>query len=177
VNVAVNGSHAYVAHSYLGVQVVDIATPQVPVNVGGVVLAMEYMSGAYTVAVEAGKLYAADRFSGLRTVPLQCSGPGAVGDDDAVLAPGISTVSPNPFNSHTSIRFELAGRARTSLRVYDLAGSLVRTLIAGEDLGPGPHERAWTGRDDAGRSVASGIYLYRLEAGGYTETKRITLVK
>ena len=135
------------------------------------------MSGAYTVAVEAGKLYAADYSYGLRLLPLQCSGPGAVGDDDAVMAPGLSTVSPNPFNSHTSIRFELTGRARTSLRVYDLAGGLVRTLIAGEDLGPGRHARAWTGRDDTGRSVASGVYLYRLEAGGYSETRRVTLVK
>jgi hypothetical protein len=53
----------------------------------------------------------------------------------------------------------------------------VRTLVADERLPAGRHEREWQGRDDRGRRVASGVYLYRLETEGHIETKRMTLLK
>lgn len=89
----------------------------------------------------------------------------------------LSPAFPNPFNAMTTIAFEIPKREAVSLRVFDLCGRLVRNLIAGETRGPGRHEFVWNGRDDAGRQVASGTYLYRLEAGEYTETKRMVLVK
>jgi len=84
---------------------------------------------------------------------------------------------PNPFNPSTAIAFRLPEDQQVSLRVYDLSGRLVRNLIAAETLHAGPHEAVWWGRDDSGRRVASGTYVYRLEAGAFSRTKRMVLVK
>ena len=53
----------------------------------------------------------------------------------------------------------------------------VRVLVDGEVTDPGRHESIWNGLDDTGRQVASGTYFYRLEAGEYSETKRMVLIK
>ncbi len=70
-----------------------------------------------------------------------------------------------------------ANSATVSLNIYDVAGKLVRTLIAADSRGAGSHEVQWQGRDEAGQVVAAGIYFYRLEAGAYSDTRRMTLVK
>ena len=85
--------------------------------------------------------------------------------------------SPNPFNPRTLIRFDLPVAAEVKLEIYDVAGRHVRTLLAGESLPAGGHERFWSGRDQVGRTVAAGVYFYRLDAGTYNETRRMTLVK
>jgi endonuclease I len=83
---------------------------------------------------------------------------------------------PNPFNPSTTISYELDTAARVDLQVFDLAGRLVRTLYAGDETA-GPHEKAWQGRDQAGRTVAAGVYFYRLRAGREVETRRMVLAK
>jgi len=84
---------------------------------------------------------------------------------------------PNPFNPQTTIAFDIPVRQGVQLRVFDLSGRLIRTLIDGEVVKPGRYEVVWNGRDGAGRQMASGTYFYRLEAGDYSETKRMLLVK
>jgi flagellar hook assembly protein FlgD len=64
-----------------------------------------------------------------------------------------------------------------TLQVFDVAGKVVRTLAAGEVLPAGGHEVVWQGRNDQGRSVASGVYLCRLKAGGTETARSLTLVK
>jgi hypothetical protein len=83
---------------------------------------------------------------------------------------------PNPFNPCTYLSFDLPQSSRTSLQVYDLTGQLVRTLV-GEDLPAGRHGASWNGRDTQGRLVSSGVYLYRLEAGGFVATNRMVLIR
>jgi hypothetical protein len=85
---------------------------------------------------------------------------------------------PNPFNASTTIRFELPEIAAIRLVVYDVAGRAVRTLGRAY-YAPGRHAVVWDGRDEEGRPVASGVYLYRLEAvdRGSGETMRMLLVK
>ena len=83
---------------------------------------------------------------------------------------------PNPFNPATDISFEMAVAGNVRLTVYDAAGRLVRSLLAGERAA-GPHTVTWHGRDDAGRRVAAGVYLYRFEAGEAVQTRQMTLVK
>jgi hypothetical protein len=85
--------------------------------------------------------------------------------------------APNPFNPRTTIRFELARAGRTTLAIHDLTGRRVRTLVAGEQLSAAAHERSWDGRDDAGRPVAAGVYVCRLETDGFRAMQRMTLVK
>ncbi len=64
-----------------------------------------------------------------------------------------------------------------SLRVYDLAGSLVDVILDNEIVSQGRNDVVWRGRDLEGRVVPAGVYFYRLEAGQYSETKRMMLVK
>jgi len=84
---------------------------------------------------------------------------------------------PNPFNPMTHIRFELAASGPVSLVVYGMDGHLVKTVVAGEQFPAGAHALPWDGTDDSGRQVAAGVYLYRLVAGGFSDTGRMTLVK
>ncbi|MCP4545218.1 MAG: hypothetical protein GY835_01980 [bacterium] len=84
---------------------------------------------------------------------------------------------PNPFNPKTTIRFDLPESAVVDLRIFDLSGRLIRTLRGGEVLPGGAHEVDWHGRGDAGNRVASGVYLCRLEAGEFSATQRMTLLK
>ena len=83
---------------------------------------------------------------------------------------------PNPFNPSTKIFFAVPTNGRVTLRIYDLAGRLVNELVNGE-LQAGNHEVIWDGRDDGGRSVASGSYLYRIQSNDQVQTKRMVLLK
>nr|MEE4268468.1 FG-GAP-like repeat-containing protein [Candidatus Krumholzibacteria bacterium] len=84
---------------------------------------------------------------------------------------------PNPFNPATSIRFSLPESApNVSLRVYDVAGRLVKTLHRGA-LPEGDHQVVWRGDDSEGRTVASGVYYCRLEAAGHVRTRSMVLAR
>jgi hypothetical protein len=83
---------------------------------------------------------------------------------------------PNPFNPFTQISFELAHRTRAGLRIYDPAGRLIRVLLD-ETLEPGPHAVIWDGRNDHGHAVSSGMYFYRLEAGGFIDTRQLVVLR
>jgi len=84
---------------------------------------------------------------------------------------------PNPFNPTTVLGFELPHSQRVWLRVYNSAGAHVRTLVAGETLAAGHHDRVWDGRDDRGRNVASGVYVVHVDAGGERTAVRAVLVR
>lgn len=84
---------------------------------------------------------------------------------------------PNPFNPATTLRFDLGRDAWVSLRVYDLAGRLVRTILDGSELAAGTHRRRWAGQDDAGRAVGSGVYCLRIQAAGERRSQRLVLVR
>lgn len=85
--------------------------------------------------------------------------------------------TPNPFNPTTAIRFEVPdGGARLALRVYDVEGRLVRTLVEGHRAA-GPHTLLWDGSSDSGVASASGVYFYRLEAPGFTQTRKMVLLR
>lgn len=85
--------------------------------------------------------------------------------------------SPNPFNPSTAIRFGLPRPATVDLSVYDALGRRVSTLISGERLAAGEHERLWLGKDAEGRALVSGVYFLRLEADGRRLTRKMLLLK
>ena len=84
---------------------------------------------------------------------------------------------PNPFNPATEIVFSLPTPTRVSLNVYDLGGQRVATLLRGASLPAGESVQRWNGRDDAGRPLATGVYLYRLEGPTWTLSRKMTLLK
>ena len=83
---------------------------------------------------------------------------------------------PNPFNPMTTIRFDLPDDRSVRIEVFAIDGRRV-TILVDRALPAGRHEVVWSGRDEVGRPVASGTYLYRIAAGENVETRRMTLVK
>ena len=85
--------------------------------------------------------------------------------------------APNPFQARATIAYDLPRRARVDLRVFDVGGRLVRSLIAGEVQDAGRHSIEWDGRDDAGAPVVSGLYFGRLESAGQIDVRRLLRVR
>ncbi len=83
---------------------------------------------------------------------------------------------PNPFNPETNIGYQLPVDSWVTLNIYNISGQLVRTLVD-EKRKAGRYAVTWDGCDSFGKPVSSGIYLYRLQAGGFTQTKRMILIK
>ena len=83
---------------------------------------------------------------------------------------------PNPFNPTTTIFYNLAQREAVTLKVYNLIGQEVTTLVNGIQEA-GPHQIDWDGCDSNGKSVASGIYFYRVETENYTQTRKMVFLK
>lgn len=83
--------------------------------------------------------------------------------------------APNPFGVATHIRFQLARGGKVSLKVYDVAGRLVKVLVDGP-LRPGYYEEVWDGGRHGGQS-ASGVYFIRLEAPGYGSNRKVVLIR
>ena len=84
--------------------------------------------------------------------------------------------APNPFNSDTVIRFALPQPSQVELAIYNLLGQPVAVLAQGPSAA-GTFAVRWDGRDQAGRAVTSGVYLYRLRAGEYTEVRKLLLLQ
>ncbi len=104
-------------------------------------------------------------------------GPTAVRDElPTSLAGRLHPAAPNPFNPQTTVRFELTRGGPARLDVYDLAGRRVRNLVA-TDLAAGTHESTWDGRDDRGQPLSSGVYVLRLRAGDFAQSRRVALIK
>jgi len=105
--------------------------------------------------------------------------PGMITGDESPAAPKAFALFqnvPNPFNPSTTIRFDLPRPACVKLSIYNVRGEAVATIFDGQ-MTEGRKEIAWSGRDDGGAIVASGIYFYRLVAGDFTQTRKMVLLK
>ena len=83
---------------------------------------------------------------------------------------------PNPFNPSTTITYHLPEAATVTLSVYNAVGQRVATLVSGQRVA-GTHRVRWDSRDAAGVTVPSGLYFYRIEAGGFRQTRKMLLLK
>ena len=105
-------------------------------------------------------------------------GPGAASAHTLLDAPPrllLAASEPNPCRSSATIRFVLDRARPVALRVFDLDGRLVRTLLSGP-LASGEHAVQWSGCDERGRKVPGGMYFYRLETGGESASRRLLLI-
>jgi hypothetical protein len=98
--------------------------------------------------------------------------------DDITVIPvnALSANFPNPFNPATTISYSVAKAGEVSLKVYNTKGQLVKTLV-GENKASGKHTAVWNGTDDHGKPVSSGMYLYRMQTGKFTSTRKMMLMK
>ncbi len=84
---------------------------------------------------------------------------------------------PNPFNPSTTIRYGLPAEERVTLKIYNLLGREIRTILSDEPKAAGFHLALWDGRDKQNRLVGSGVYIYQIIAGEFKQTRKMLLVK
>ncbi|MBU0717202.1 MAG: T9SS type A sorting domain-containing protein, partial [Planctomycetes bacterium] len=151
----------------------DVTIPELPVPLGALA------SGEYSwsLAPAASCICLGDGQAGLRLVRPHCTMTAVDLGPRRAPAFALHGNFPNPFNPTTSISFTLPAAGATSLRVYDVAGRLVRELEIGRFRPAGDHTITWNGRDDAGHPVGSGVYLARLEVGELRVARSMVLLK
>jgi hypothetical protein len=88
----------------------------------------------------------------------------------------LSAARPNPSLESTLIEFSVAHQVPVTICVYNAVGRLIKTLVRSE-LMAGPYNIAWDGRDDGGRRVASGVYFYQMNAGGWRSERKLVLLQ
>jgi hypothetical protein len=84
--------------------------------------------------------------------------------------------SPNPFNPTTAIKYQMPVAGFVTITIYDMLGREVASLV-NEMKQPGSYSAEWNGRDSRGAAVTSGVYIYRLAAGGFVDTKKMNFLK
>lgn len=104
------------------------------------------------------------------------TGPQSSGQITILTKPKLYQNYPNPFKSHTTIRYSLPTESKVSLSIYDVSGRLVKTLVDQHQLG-GVYSIKWNGKDNLGTNVSSGIYFYRLITDNYQTTKRAIIIR
>jgi len=169
--VALHGSHAFVADRTGGLQVIDVSDPHRPRLVGG----MATPGLAFGVAVAGQHAFLADQGNGLEVAWLQCEPPSAVEyDEPSVIAR--FHVHPNPFNPRVAVSYSLDRTQQVRCAVYNLAGHRLAVLVD-EEVAAGEHTVRWDGRDSTGKSLASGTYFLRMETEEATQTEKISLIR
>ncbi len=125
-------------------------------------------------AFSAGKLlYLADRFGETFDLPDKRH---KIGDPSLPNDFELLQNYPNPFNPETEIAYTIPEGSDVSIDIYDLLGQKIGTLVDSYKS-PGSYVVTWNGRDDVGRKVSSGIYFYKLRAGDFTQTRKMSLMK
>ena len=89
---------------------------------------------------------------------------------------------PNPFNAVTTIRFALPEESKITLKIFDILGREINTLVSGDFYGPGAHFILWNGKDDFGQNISTGVYFYWMAANKdgttrFSEVKKVVLLK
>ena len=83
---------------------------------------------------------------------------------------------PNPFNPTTTIEYRMAETAHATIKVYNMLGQVVKTLVNGT-VSVGTHRIEWDATDDSGTAVSTGVYMYRMETGGVSASRTLVLMK
>ena len=84
---------------------------------------------------------------------------------------------PNPFNLQTQIQFVLPQETDVTVKVFNILGKEINTLVENKKMSAGLHSTEWDGKDNSGNVVPSGIYLYQVQAGNSVLTKKMSLLK
>ena len=98
---------------------------------------------------------------------------------NGLLVPSVFALEqnyPNPFNPETSIHFTVPKMSRVTLAIYDILGRKIRTLV-NETKTAGSYNVTWNGKNNQGQPLASGLYFYKLQAGEFSATKKMMLLK
>jgi hypothetical protein len=101
-------------------------------------------------------------------------------DETGGTAPAVVTALeafPNPFNPYVNLRYALPHQSTVTLRIYDVSGRVVRTILEDYTELAGFHSVPWDGKNSTGKAVASGVYVVELQAGEEVKTEKVILLK
>jgi len=163
-----SGDFIYIANGFQGFKVIDVSDPLNPAEVGWYTTSRS----AENLTVDGNIAYVADREDGLYII--QFNEPSSIQMNDHFTTPARMELYqnyPNPFNPSTMIKYNLVKSSHILLKIYNLAGQEVATLV-NEFQSAGEHEIAWqpTG-------LPSGLYFYKIQAGELSEAKKLILQK
>ena len=104
--------------------------------------------------------------------------PVGIEDEDPTIVEQFDLLPnyPNPFNPSTTITYRVAKTTDVELKIYNVNGELVRTLVTGKQKA-GKYTIQWNGVNDNGAPVASGIYFLRMKAGDFSKVQKMTLLR
>jgi hypothetical protein len=109
-------------------------------------------------------------------IPVDVNTTGIAGEELLPTTYAVSQNYPNPFNPSTTIKYQLPQTSDVQLQIFNVLGQKVRTLLNSK-VEAGYHEAIWDGRNDLGHQVASGIYIYKFQAGNFQKTLKLMLLK
>jgi len=158
--VVVKDDRAYLTDGIAGLRVINVEDPTNPVEE-----AYYNTNGkAYGVCVQGDDIWVADHYAGLLLLQMEAALTVGGGGEDLPRMRGdyLAQNKPNPFNPSTVIEYEVGGKGRIELDIFSSRGRKVRTLKKG-DVEEGTYQVIWDGKDDLGRNLSSGIYIYRLK--------------
>jgi hypothetical protein len=152
----------------------DLAVLGTGVSIGGsgdvAVVTFRALSGEYTLEFDNAVLRGVDNEA------LTASLDGLVSRPEMPTVFRLVQNAPNPFNPKTTVAYEVPQSSEVAIRVYDVAGKLVRTLVDGT-VEPGRYAATWDGRSDSGATVGSGVYFCTMETPDYHATHKMILLK
>jgi len=174
-NVEIYGDTAVIAHYTAGVRVLNISNPAQPVEIAWYDTYPANNGNTYTgcwgvYKFPSGKIAASDMKTGLYVLKVGNS-VGVNENNSVVNGYRLEQNYPNPFNPKTVISYSLIENRFTTLKIFDILGNEVATLV-NEKQNAGSHSVEW----DAG-NYSSGIYFYKLSSGEFKDTKRMILLK
>jgi hypothetical protein len=160
----------YVADEVGGVRVIDVSTPALPQEVG------YYQRNWQPSGVEAvdDLIFLSDWYNGLFVLE-NLLHPTSV-REVTPLSFMLYQNYPNPFNPSTVIRYDVANPGNVDIKVYDVSGALIK-ILESRYRTPGQHEVQWDGSNSSGVNVSTGVYFYRLTTNGFSQTRKMILLK
>jgi len=170
-DIALIGNYAYVANDYHGLRIIDVSTPSAPEEVG-----RYYTSYARGVSASGNYAFVADYLDGLYIIQNDLLTTGIRSSTQTPENYALRQNYPNPFNPTTTLRYDLPEQGFVHLTIYNQLGKPIRTLINREESA-GYKSVMWDARDDYGKQVSTGIYFYRIEVNGFSQTKKMVLLK
>jgi hypothetical protein len=183
-NLYVIGDYAFTSYYTAGFRILDISDPTQPQLLDqfdtAPTVSGESLSGAFGVYPfsQTGHVYVSDEFGGLFVFSLTEDPPTHVDTPPGSIVRGFSLHQnyPNPFNPLTTIEYVVAEESHVDLRIYNLQGQEVKTLVNDVEA-TGSKSVSWDGTDASGRIVSADLYTYRLNAGGFVESRRMLFLK
>jgi hypothetical protein len=132
---------------------------------------------AYDAFMVDNRIYVADKYSLMvleSHVPTEVK---EVADEENIpVSYSLSQNYPNPFNPETNIEFTFLKSGQIKIEIFNILGQKVKTLMD-EHLKAGHYVMDWDGRDDSGKEVSSGVYLYRMQTSESSQTKKMVLLR